>query len=604
MGKGTRNRQVRAEDKVVAPSKQVQKKNKSVFYGTVAMAVFAVVLVVFLVFNALTGAGVFLRANTAAESADFEVDGAMMSYFVYTSYNDYVQYYQQYYQQYFGSYMQTSGLTVYDMIGIDPNESLKKQVMDTKTGQTWFQYFADQASTEVKRLLVMCQAAKAAGVELDDEDIKSIDSQIQLMEIYYPLYGYSSFKAYLNNTYGEGVKEDDVRRAMELQTLASKYYAEVQEGYHDAATLETVEAFFDKNKNDYISADYLSYTFKVTLSGIKAESENKDKKDEELKQLYEEKKAELIAKAEQLAACKTLDEYKAAVKELWKADYKESKYETYYKQFLKDSQAATEDEKKQEAEEKATEKFEKEADDYVEGLLKEGHAHPGEDKLDKDELSKWIFGKGDVAAATVNSIKQITDDPDADAKEEKDKKYTYSITVYYLTRAASRVEDTTRNFHYIMLQAAEKDTDKLFTEDQIKAMFEEFKKSEKKDADALKKVAESWTETYSKDGKSANANSMEEYREGGAADEVDEWLFNAERKAGDYEIIRYTEYDSTKKKDIVYYIMIVVDDIGPEEWYIDARDGMVADQMTTWEKEQSDKYAVEISSSAINKVRI
>ena len=109
---------------------------------------------------------------------------------------------------------------------------------------------------------------------------------------------------------------------------------------------------------------------------------------------------------------------------------------------------------------------------------------------------------------------------------------------------------------------------------------------------------------YSKDGKTANANSMEEYRAGGAADEVDEWLFNADRKAGDYEIIRYTEYDSNSKKDIVYYIMIVVDDIGPEEWYIDARDGMVADQMTTWEKEQSDKYAVEISSSAINKVRI
>jgi hypothetical protein len=164
MGKGTRNRNVRAEDKVAAPSKQVQKKNKSVFYGTIGMAVFAVVLVVFLVFNALTGAGVFLRGSTAAESDDFEVDGAMMSYFIYTTYNDYVQYYQEYYETYFGSYMQSNGLSVYSLIGIDPNTSLKKQVMDTKTGQTWFQYFADQATTEVKRLLVICQAAKAAGV--------------------------------------------------------------------------------------------------------------------------------------------------------------------------------------------------------------------------------------------------------------------------------------------------------------------------------------------------------------------------------------------------------------------------------------------------------
>ncbi len=605
MGKGTRNRNVRAEDKVVAPSKQVQKKNKSVFYGTIGMAVFAVVLVVFLVFNALTGAGVFLRGSTAAESDDFEVDGAMMSYFIYTTYNDYVQYYQEYYETYFGSYMQSNGLSVYSLIGIDPNTSLKKQVMDTKTGQTWFQYFADQATTEVKRLLVICQAAKAAGVELDETEQASLDSQIELMELYAPLYGYSNLKAYLNNMYGEGVKASDVRKALELQTLASKYYSEIQEGYHDAATLETVEEFFNKNKNDYISADYYSYTFKTTLANIKGLEENKDKTSDELKQLYEQAKTDLKAQAEALAALKTLDEYKAYVKNEWKEDNKESKYETYYKQFLKDSQKATEDEKKQEAEEKATEKFEKEADEYVETLLKEGFTHPGEDKLDSNEVAKWIFGKGDVAAATVNSTKYIESDSDKDVTDESKKTYTYSITVYFLTRAASRVEDTTRNFHYILLQASAKDTDKLFTEDQIKAMFADFKKTEKKDGAALEDVAKSWNDTYSKDGKSVSASEIEEYREGaGAAEEVDEWLFDAERKAGDYEIIRYTQYDSTNKVDVVYYFIVVIDEIGPEEWYVDARDGMVADQMTTWEKEQSDKHAVKINSSAIDKVRI
>ena len=59
MGKGTRNRNVRAEDKVAAPSKQVQKQNKSVFYGTIGMAAFALVLVVFLVFNATNNIHIF-----------------------------------------------------------------------------------------------------------------------------------------------------------------------------------------------------------------------------------------------------------------------------------------------------------------------------------------------------------------------------------------------------------------------------------------------------------------------------------------------------------------------------------------------------------------
>ncbi len=80
MGKGTRNRQVRAEDKVVSPSKHVQKQNKSVVYGTWALGIFAIILVVSLLFTGLATTGVFLRSRTAAETEDFEMDGAMVSY--------------------------------------------------------------------------------------------------------------------------------------------------------------------------------------------------------------------------------------------------------------------------------------------------------------------------------------------------------------------------------------------------------------------------------------------------------------------------------------------------------------------------------------------
>ncbi|MBR2622214.1 MAG: hypothetical protein IKC97_07545 [Clostridia bacterium] len=71
MGKGTRNRQDRAQVQVKAPAKTVKNQNKSVFYGTLAMGIFAIVLVVSLLFNALIGAGVFMRARTTAETDDF-----------------------------------------------------------------------------------------------------------------------------------------------------------------------------------------------------------------------------------------------------------------------------------------------------------------------------------------------------------------------------------------------------------------------------------------------------------------------------------------------------------------------------------------------------
>ena len=604
MGKGTRNRVVRAEDKVVAPSKQVQKQNKSVFYGTIGMAVFALLLVGFLVFNALAGTGMFMRARTAVHSSDFEVDGAMMSYFVRNEYDEYVQYIQEYYGQFGLSYTWDQASAA---AGIDPNVGLHKQIQDKTTGKTWLEYFADTAATRVENLLVYCQAAKAANVTLTDEDYLTIDSQIsymELMAVYY--YGYTSVDTYLGATYGEGVKAKDIRKAMELQTLASKYATQVQEAFLDAANKDkdSVEKFFGENKNDYISADYLSYTFQVKLSSIRTDSENKDKTEDELKAIYAEKKAEALTKAEEMVALTTLEEFRAYVKELWLAENKETKHKTYYDAELKDITEPT-DEQKETATKTADEKVDKDAEAYVDSLLKEKYSHPGEDNIKSNELAKWIFGYETTNAATVNSAYKIESDSDKDVTDETKKTYTYSVTVYFLTRAASRVEDTTRDFHYLLLQPSAKADDKLFTELQIEEIFKQFKEGEKHDVETLENIAKEWTEKLKDKGVSANVNEMTEVREGSTGvDEVDEWLYTAERKGGDFEMIKYTQYDSTNKKDVTYYIIILVDDIGPAEWFIDARTGLVEKQMEDWFDDQAKIYPVTVNQKALDKVRV
>lgn len=602
MGKGTRNRNVRAEDKVAAPSKQVQKQNKSVFYGTIGMAAFALVLVVFLVFNALAGTGMFMRARTAVESNDFEVDGAMMSYFVRNEYDEYVQYIQQYYTNFGLNYTWEQACAA---SGIDPDVSLKKQVQDKTTGKTWLEYFAETAATRVENLLIYCQAAKTAGVVLEKEDYDSIDGQLEYMEFVATYSGYNGVDHYLSSIYGEGVKEKDVRKAMEIQALASKMATKMQESFHDAAMEDkaSVETFFNENKNDYISADYLSYTFSVTLKELKALEENKDKTEDELKELYDEKKAELALKADELKALTTIDEFKAYVKEQWLAEEKEDLYKKYYDAELKDvKEEDLTDEKKAAAEKTANEKVEEDAQEYLDNLLREKYAHPGEDNLKDNELAKWIFGYENTNAATVNSTTKIENDADKDVTDETKKTYSYSVTVYFLTRAASRVEDTTRDFHYILLQPSEKDGDKLFTDAQIQEMFKEFKDGEKHDVEALEALAEKWTDTEK--GLSANVNELTEFRRGSAADEIDEWLFSDERKAGDFEMIKYTEYSSSANEDVTYYFIVFVDEIGPAEWFIDARDGKVSKDLNDWFDAQAKIYPVTVNQKAINKVRI
>ena len=565
MGKGTRNRQVRAEDKVTSPSKYVQKQNKSVVYGTWALGIFAIVLVVSLLFTGLVGAGVFMRTRTAAETEDFEVDGAMMSYFVHSYYSSYVQRYEEMYS----SLISSSNLSIYTLIGIDPNVSLKKQVMDKTTGETWFQYFAAQAKTQVEEILVYSQAAKIAGVELGEEELSSIDSEIMMLDLYAQIYGYS-LNSYIGSMYGKGVREKDIRRAMEMSALASKFAQQIEDGFYDASTDEKVQKFFEENKNDYISADYLTYTFT-------AKKDSKETDADKAKNDYEALKAEIGELATELEGKETAEDFKAYVKAKWLKDNEETYRDKYYENYLKDVKKEnpddSEDDQKAKAEEKLAKKLDEDAEEMLKGLLTEDSKYTV-----STDLGKWIFGDGDKAAAAVNTTKKIED-------SSKDKDGTYTITVYFLVRAASKNEDTTRTFSYMMM------TSDNFDETKAKAAFEQFKKGE---------ITKEKLEELSKEDaykSKVGFNTLEDFKEGAfGADEVDEWLYTDTRAKGDCELITY-KIDKT-----TYYLIIVVDDIGAEEWYVDARDGMVADEVEEWFKAESKKHAVSFNQNAIDKI--
>jgi hypothetical protein len=493
---------------------------------------------------------------------DYEVDGAMMSYYMHSIYSSEVSSYQK--------MLENMGITsasslVYTYMGLDPNVDLKKQTHKS-SGKTWFAYFADQAKEQVEEILIYCQAAKAAGIVLDDEDKASIDYEIQMLDIYSQLYG-TSLNVYIKNLYGEGVKEKDVRRVLELNALASKFAQKVQDDFYDASTDEKVNAFFDKNKNDYISADFLVYEYTAAFDSSITDAEEK-------KSDYLIKKADASVKADQLAAATTREDFESFVKSNWIADKKDSYTDKYYADYLKTAEGETDEEKKAAAEKKVQEKLEEDAKAVVDGMLTEKYKYSV-----SDDLGKWIFGEKDVAAATVNSTKKIEN------SGNNDEKGTYKVKVYFLVRAASPVEDTTRNFSYMIM--SEKD----FKEAEAKAALELFKLEAKQDKESLEKIATG--ESYKK----STFNSMEDLKKGlSGSDEIDEWLYNVDRKAGDYELITYT-YEKVK-----YYAIVYVEAISYEEWYVDARDGMVAEEVETWYEEQQKKYSVTVNDKVINRV--
>ena len=227
-----------------SPSTETQKKEKrNSIIITICVILAAALVIGLTVFNRLTDTGYFLRSQTAAESENFEVDGAMMTYFFHSNYQSYASY---------ASYL-----------GIDTSVSLKAQecslYSSSESGYTytWFDYFASLSQSYVNELLALCEAAKANGVSLDQADYDSIDASIASLTAVAESYGYT-INQYLITAFGAGINTKDVKNCMELTALAAKYSTDFTASlsYSD----EQLEAYYDANKASFEGVDVIAIT--------------------------------------------------------------------------------------------------------------------------------------------------------------------------------------------------------------------------------------------------------------------------------------------------------------------------------------------------------
>jgi hypothetical protein len=572
MGKGSRNRQERIDDKAVNPQKYVQKKKTASKNYTSLITVIVTLVVAFtLIFSMVSSSGILLRTRNTISSDNFKVTGTMMSYYAHTVYSGYVNQYQEMY----GSLLsQNSGYSVYTLMGIDPDKSLKDQMFNETTGETWFDYFMTQAREQTEQLLLYCEGAKAAGIELDEEDMAEIDSSISLLAAYASYYGYST-KAYIRSLYGKGVNERDVRNAMKLSTLATKFTTKLAEDFESAATAEDVEKFYNDHVNDYLSADYLSYTFSAELAAT-AESATED----DIKTAradYEAAKKAADEAAAKLVAAKTEEEFRetleAYLSETMAADYS-------YEKYLTSAEGETDEEKEANAKKTAEEKLHEAVHAKLDTIATEDYAY-----TTSTDLGKWVFGEEAGKAAAVNTTtKIVTDSEDKEDVDEKAKQ-TYTVAVYFLTRAASRNEDATYKFAYLALPGTS------YKEEDAKAAFDEFVK-----AGATKDALLAMNTKYTSH---AGCTEVENVVDGYfGMEDVDAWAFDSARKVGDYELLTGKSGDST------YYFIVLAEGEGNKVWYVDALADLIVSENDKWLEEAAKTYPVKVNEKALNGVNM
>ena len=203
---------------------------------TSALVLLAIVvlLAVSLFFVIFADSGIKDRNTVVVSSDNYQVSASMLPYYENSAYsNMFSQYYNLYYS-YLG----------------DANSAYQyaAQMMGSYTLKDFF----DSAYTSAQEIVLLCEEAKAAGLSLTDEDKASIDEAL------------ASFGQSFASVFGSGVKEKDVRRAMELELLAGKFYDKFHEDKEALITDADIQKHIADNKADFYVADYLK--FDVSLS--------------------------------------------------------------------------------------------------------------------------------------------------------------------------------------------------------------------------------------------------------------------------------------------------------------------------------------------------
>ncbi|MBR2847917.1 MAG: peptidylprolyl isomerase [Clostridia bacterium] len=253
MGKASRNkrenqelRRLEADKKQKEAAKAKKKSIRNKIIGAVCVLLIIVLVGTVVAYTRMTDGGYFLRNTVSLTSENYEMDNALVSY-----------HFNNQYQNFLSAY--GNSLSYF---GIDPSKSLKQQPCPLyEDGRTWYSFFMDAAVQEMTNVLIFCEEANARGITLTESDYDVIDDYIESIKEQAKANGVSK-EYYITAMFGKGVKEKDVRRAMEQALLYSACHSEIVDGY--TYTDAEYDAYVKENPNKLLHATYAIMNLTLT----------------------------------------------------------------------------------------------------------------------------------------------------------------------------------------------------------------------------------------------------------------------------------------------------------------------------------------------------
>ena len=546
MGKGQRARDLRSQEEMIKPKKTSSKKKITAkkSKGWVAPLVTALVIILIVgifVLTYLDDNGIILRGRTVMETENFEVSGTMMKYATMSTYQNFLNSYSD----------------IIQYLGLDTSRSLASQ----KYGEgTWLDYFRDSAKASLEMTLIYAEAAKAAGVELDEDDIKAIDDTINSISLVAAQNGYTE-KAYLAMLFGKGVNKDDIREFHMLTTLGNKYEDQIAEKVENEVTDEEVNTYYSEHLDDYSFADFLTYSDTLKIDASLSDEEKTALKEEfsakfDAMLLAQTKTEFLNALTAYLTDAGVTDidaKLESAEKTLGKTSVSSSEAAEWMFEIVENAYQRTDGEAKRFTSEKAATV----AETTTKDTAADTSATTDEDGIDASELLE-----GTTEAA----------------QDE------FTVSVYFLVRAPYANEAETKNVGHILVSAGSYSTD-ADAKAAAEALLEEYKKGEMT-KESFEKIAEENT--------ADSSVFYDNVKSGQMVPEFDEWIFDESRVVGDTGIV--------KSEDYGYHVMYFVGE-GLPVWEAGCRTAIVGEKTGYIYTELQEKHTVTVNDSAMKAVR-
>ena len=199
--------------------------------------VIVVICVVVVVFGAalIINSGFMRREATAMTVGDVKVAPADFNYYYYSAFYDYEMYVYQNASQYASSLLPNT------------QQSLKSQVFDQSTGQTWDDYIRQTAQQNMQTLFTTYQEALKENFTMSDDDRQQMESDIASAKTAAEQSGYNTFKKYLAARYGPGVNEAVYDKAMEISYTNAAFIKSIQNSY--TYTPDDLASYYEANKD-------------------------------------------------------------------------------------------------------------------------------------------------------------------------------------------------------------------------------------------------------------------------------------------------------------------------------------------------------------------